>query len=161
MHFSSTSSCSVVEYKFLKTWVISMSGFNTSFEKVPNAMANRVPMNTWQSWLFILLNFASLESIIFFKLEHYPSDMLSPFTHSHDSLLLSIPRTNFAFGLTVWPLGPDCKCNSSLSHISAVSVLDLALSFIFPWTSITVLIMFQRSFSMCITSKLWRSNWCC
>ena len=62
--------------------------------------------------------------------------MLGPYTNSHNSLLLSISRTNFIFGLTVQPLRPICKCNSSLSYISITFILNL--------TSIIVLLMFSK-----------------
>ena len=154
------STLNTIEQRFLKNSLNSTSGSNTSSGRAWNAISISIYKNTWQSWLFMFWNFTDFISTQFTKLEQYPSGIVSYCAHSHIPFRLSKERAYMAFGISVRPLTPRRTFSSFRSHISAISSLTLTSFFVLPGTSITVLMMLsQKFFSMCITSKLWCSSW--
>ena len=91
-----TSICSnlfmsnTVEHKALKNWLISVRGFQTYSDSASNAIESKFSMNTWQSWLFKLVNFTPSTYTQLAINEEYPSNILNFEAHSHISLLYSI-----------------------------------------------------------------------
>jgi len=124
--------------------------------KSQKANGMSVCINTWWSWLFIPYN---LHSSLLTSLDMFEACLLEK-----HRLLSPLWTSSYAFFSNMKLALGFATCDPSQTNSiflrlqdNAKSNLALMLSFIFPFTSMTMLKMFSNMFfSMCMTSRLWR-----
>jgi len=151
------SICNLLEHISLKKWLIFVSVSHISFgNKSRKANKISVCINTWQSWLFIPYN---LHSSILTSLEMFeacPLEKHRLLSHLETSSCVFFSNMKLAIGFATHDLSQTNSIFLQLQN-NVKSNLALMLSFFFPFTSMTVLKMYSKTFFlMCITLRLWR-----